>query len=75
MAENMLEKRVAALEHEVADLRVTLAGLPKKDWRQTIGMFTDNPGMLELFEEALKIRAEDRRRTRPKARRSHKPKK
>ena len=72
MAQTIVEKRLAALEHEVADLKAALAGLPKKDWRRTIGMFTDNPGMLEVFEEALKIRAEDRRRTRPKARRSRK---
>lgn len=69
MAENLLEKRVAALEHEVANLRAAL-GTGKKDWRRTIGMFTDNPGMLEVFREALKTRAEDRRRTRPKTRRS-----
>jgi len=75
MTQSLLEKRVAALEDEVADLKVRLLGVPQKDWRRTVGMFTDNPGMLEIFEEALKFREQDRRRTRPKARRPRKQKK
>ena len=35
-----------------------------EDWRRTIGMFTDDPGMLEVFEEAMKIREADRERAR-----------
>jgi hypothetical protein len=64
-----LEQRIAALEKEVADLKAlqTNNGSRKKDWRRTIGMFTDNPGMLELFDEAMKIREADRR----EARRGH----
>ena len=64
-----LEQRIAALEKEVADLKALPSnnGAPKKDWRRTIGMFTDNPGMLELFDEAMKIRKADRK----KARRRH----
>lgn len=58
-----LEQRIAALEKEVADLKDLQPqnGVPKKDWRRTIGIFTDNPGMLELFDEAMKIRAADRK--------------
>ncbi|HEY2250977.1 MAG TPA: hypothetical protein VGH74_07940 [Planctomycetaceae bacterium] len=75
MADNLLEKRVAALEQEVAALKATLAGTPrKKDWRRTIGIFADDPGMREIFNEAMKIREEDRRRTRPKAARKRKAK-
>jgi hypothetical protein len=64
-----LEKRIAALEKEVADLKALQSnnGTQKKDWRRTIGMFTDNPGMLEIFAEAMKIREADRR----EARRGH----
>ena len=64
-----LEQRITALEKEVADLKALQpkAGARQKDWRRTIGMFTDNPGMLEIFEEAMKIREADRK----EARRSH----
>jgi hypothetical protein len=75
MTQSLLEKRVAALEDEVADLKVRLLGASRKDWRRTVGMFTDNPGMQEIFDEALKFREENRRRTRPKARRTRKSKK
>jgi hypothetical protein len=40
-----------------------------KDWRRTIGMFTDNPGMKELFAEAMRLREADRGKAR---RRQHK---
>ncbi len=64
-----LEQRITALEKEVADLKALQSknGVHKKDWRRTIGMFTDNPGMLELFDEAMKVREADRK----KARRGH----
>jgi hypothetical protein len=72
MAQTVLEKRVAALEQEVAGLKATLAGQPRQDWRRTIGMFGDDPGMMEIFHEALKIREDNRRRTRPKPPRKRK---
>ena len=74
MTQNLLEKRVAALEQEVAGLKATLATKPRKDWQRTIGMFRDDPGMLEIFQEAMKIREEDRRLTRPKPARKRKAK-
>ena len=74
MAQTLLEKRVAALEHEVAGLKASLATKPRRDWRRTIGMFSDDPGMLEIFHEAMKIREDDRRRTRPKSARTSKAK-
>jgi hypothetical protein len=40
-----------------------------KDWRRTIGMFTDNPGMKELFAEAMKLREADRKKARRRQRR------
>ncbi|MEI8374676.1 MAG: hypothetical protein WCJ35_17765 [Planctomycetota bacterium] len=33
-------------------------------WRQTVGMFRDDPIVGEMIEEAERIREEDRRRTR-----------
>lgn len=75
MADKLLEKRVAALGQQVADLKAKLVATPaKKDWRRTIGMFGDDPGMRERFHEAMKIRDEDRRRTRSKASRKRKTK-
>jgi hypothetical protein len=74
MAHLSLEERVALLEQQVASLRQAqkLAFRPK-DWRRTIGMFTNDPGMRQLFQEALKIREADRdraRRSRTKTRRT-----
>ena len=72
MAQSILEKRVAVLEQKVAGLKERLSAPARKDWRRTLGMFTDDPEMIELFDDAIKIREEDRRRTRPKARRKRK---
>jgi hypothetical protein len=55
-----LEQRVAALEQELAELQSQRRKERAKDWRRTIGMFTDNPGMKELFAEAMKLREADR---------------
>ncbi len=59
-----LEKRVAALEGQMAQL---LNGNKpddrKKDWRRTIGMFAGDDIMREICDNALAIREEDRRRS------------
>ena len=76
MASGSLEKRVAQLELQVAKLQSELSTSPPKhgkDWRRTIGMFTDDPGMTEIFEEARKSREADRRKTRPSATKRRKP--
>jgi len=65
-----LEKRVRALESQVAQLQVELRSVRKakpKDWRRTIGAFTDDEGMMGLLAEALRLRNSDRKKTRPKA--------
>ena len=66
-----LEQRVAALEQELAALKAHRGIGPARDWRRTVGRFTDNPGMKELLAEAMKLREADRRkvRRRPQARR------
>ena len=63
-----LEERVAALEQQVAELKAQHGDtLGKKEWRETIGMFTDDPGMQELFAEAIKLREADRKKARRRA--------
>ena len=64
MPPSSLEQRVAALEQEVANLKSQRGKVRDKDWRRTIGMFTDNPGMKELFAEAMKLREADRSKAR-----------
>jgi hypothetical protein len=62
-----LEQRVTALEQEVADLKSRRGR--DKDWRRTIGIFTDNPGMKELIALAMKLREADRNQARRRQRR------
>jgi hypothetical protein len=65
MADLSLVQRVAALERQMANIMAQQAnGSRKKDWRRTVGMFTDDPGMQELFAEAQKIRQADRKKAR-----------
>ena len=60
-----LKRRLAALEQQVAILQMSLSNGPRADdWHRTIGMFTDDPGMLALFDEALKVREANRARAR-----------
>jgi hypothetical protein len=41
-----LEERIAALENQMADLRaILLSRVALGDWRRTVGLFTDDPGM------------------------------
>ena len=64
MAALSLEQRVAALEKELAGLKSRRRNGRAKDWRRTVGIFTDNPGMKELFTEAIKLREADRNKAR-----------
>jgi hypothetical protein len=65
MPDLSLEQRVAALEQQMAKILAQQGnGSGKKNWRRLIGIFTDNPGMQELFAEAQKIREADRKKTR-----------
>jgi hypothetical protein len=65
MSHGSLEQRVAALEEQVANILAKHAnGSRKKDWRRTVGMFTDNLQMQVLFAEAQKLREADRKKTR-----------
>ncbi len=64
MKPQTIEQRVAVLEKELSELKAQNGRGHAKDWRRTIGVFTDNPGMKELFAEALKLREADRRKAR-----------
>jgi len=59
-----IEQRVAVLEKELSELKARKSNERAKDWRRTIGVFTDNPAMKELFAEAMKLREADRRKAR-----------
>jgi hypothetical protein len=64
MAPLSLEQRVAVLEKELAGLKSRRRNGRAKDWRRTVGIFTDNPGMKQLFAEAIKLREADRNKAR-----------
>lgn len=65
-----LERRVKSLEAQVAQLQDELrsvAGVGKtKDWRRTIGAFTDDEGVKEVLQDAMRLREADRRKARSK---------
>jgi hypothetical protein len=58
-----LADRVTRLESELAELRAELrtAQPHPQAWRRTIGAFTDDPGMQELFRGAMRLREADRK--------------
>ncbi len=64
MPSQSLTKRVAALERQIAELKSQRDDARTKDWRRTIGIFTDNLEMKDLFAEAMKLREADRRKAR-----------
>lgn len=59
-----LEQRLAALEKEVAQLRLAQQPRPRfKDWRQAVGMFPGDDCMKQIDEAGREIREADRRET------------
>ena len=71
MPQPTLKQRVESLEKQIAQMQAQQANGPgREDWRHTVGMFTDDPGMLELFAEAMTIREADRQSARRKSRKS-----
>jgi hypothetical protein len=69
-----LEDRVADLEVLVKHLGNELRKVRQKDWKRTIGMFTDDEEMKSIFKEALKLREADRKKARSRSSKSQKPK-
>ena len=63
MRQSAVEKRLSALELRVSALDQMVSQAPRaKDWRRSIGAFTDDPAMQAIFVSALRIRAADRAR-------------
>jgi len=64
-----VKSRLDNLESQVSSLQEQLHLIRRgsKDWRRTIGAFTDDDGMQELLKEAMRLRDEDREKTRPQA--------
>jgi len=60
-----LEQRVAALETQYAQLLEMVRHTPDRNaWRNVIGMFANDPHIVELHQETQRIREEDRAATR-----------
>jgi hypothetical protein len=71
-----LERRVKALESQVARLQDELKnvqGERTKDWRRTVGAFTDDEGLKEILAEAMRLRDLDRQKAWSKAAAKRKP--
>jgi hypothetical protein len=76
MRQATIEKRLSDLEGRISELsRIVHQSAPAKDWRRSIGAFTDNPEMQAVLADALSIRAADRARAhrRPGKKPSRKP--
>lgn len=71
MTRATLEERMSNLEKQIAELQAQVQELKRpKDWRSVAGIFEGDEVMKRIFDNARKIREEDRRRTRPKATKS-----
>jgi hypothetical protein len=67
----ILEARVDKLQGELTSSR---SGKEKKDWRRTIGAFTDDQDMQAILHEALRLREMDREKVAPMRRGKRKTK-
>lgn len=73
MGQAKLEERITELEKQLAHLKLQIDQLSRpKDWRNAVGIFAGDKEMKQIFEEARKIREQDRRRTKPKPSKSKK---
>jgi hypothetical protein len=75
MSRQTIEQRLSDLESRVAELQVQARTTkrPIKDWRRTIGAFTDDPGMLEILKDAMRLREADRKKAASKKGPKRKP--
>lgn len=67
MSRLTLTQRVAALEKQVKSLLDHIDEVKSKDWRRTIGAFSGDEFMREVFAEGQKIREADRSRNRSRS--------
>jgi len=64
-----IERRVKSLELQVAQLQDKLQSAKNgktKDWRRTIGAFTDDDKLKEILRESMRLRESDRKKARSK---------
>ncbi len=75
MSNRTIQQRLAHLEARVAELQeeVRAARRSAKDWRRTIGAFTDDAGMQAVLHEAMRLREADRQNARAKKTGQRKP--
>ena len=69
MATQSLEQRVEKLESQLGKLRDEFRARTEgksKDWRRTIGAFTDDEGMQQILQDAMRLRQADRKKARAK---------
>jgi hypothetical protein len=73
MAKTQLERRVATLEQQVAELRsqMPIPAGTTKDIRKLIGVFDGDEVMGDILAEALKFRERDRQKARRRIRGLH----
>ena len=66
MSAQNIQQRLAHLEAQLAELQtaVRVRSKARRDWRRTIGAFTDDLGMQMILQEAMKLRDFDRRKAR-----------
>jgi uncharacterized membrane protein len=75
MSARTVQQRLAHLEARVAELQeeVRTARRSGKDWRRTVGAFTDDAGMQGILLEAMHLREADRQQARAKKSGQRKP--
>jgi hypothetical protein len=65
MRQSTVEKRLSNLETRLSELdRIVKEPAQAKDWRRSIGSFTDDPAMQAVLDDAQRIRSADRARAR-----------
>jgi hypothetical protein len=65
MSQATIEQRLETLERQVQALMERIQAAPsKKDWKSSVGMFSDHPLMWEVQEEGRKIREAEREQAR-----------
>lgn len=57
-----LERRVAMLEEQMAELRAAGAG-QTKDWRRAVAKYADDADLQSIFAAAMKLRDADRKQS------------
>ncbi len=66
MTNQSLERRVEILESQLGKLQDEVRAGKPKDWRRTIGAFTDDEGMRRILRDAMLLREADRKKARAK---------